>query len=103
MNIYFTNSRKWSGTIYAYAFNKSSGKYNTPWPGSAMTLAKTNSYGENIYTIEIDTSKYDYVIFSNGSSQTVDIPLADAYNGIGYYATSEKDGNGYKYGTYKFM
>ena len=102
MDIYFSNSKGWSGTIYAYAFNKASGEYMKAWPGMQMTYVKTNSYGQKIYTIELDTSKYDYVIFTNGSSQTIDISLENAYSGIGYYATDEKDGNNYKVGSYTF-
>ena len=67
-----------------------------------MTYVKTNSYGQDIYSIEVDTSKYDYIIFTNGTLQTIDISLSDAYSGMGYYTKSEKDGNNYKVGTYKF-
>lgn len=96
ITIYFSNNQRWSGTINAYVWNDSSGKYEKSWPGNAMTYAKTNSYGEDIYSYQVDLSLYDHVIFNNGSSQTCNIPLANAYNGIGYYVS------GSSYGTYEF-
>lgn len=102
ISIYFSNAKWWSGTIYAYAFNKASGKWAKSWPGVEMSFVEKNGYGQDIYTINIDTVAYDYVIFSNGSEQTVDISLADAYGGIGYYTSNEKEGNKYKVGTFKF-
>ncbi len=86
----FTNSNSWSGTIYCYAWDDA-GQYVTAWPGTAMTSIGTNDYGQTMYTYEVP-SNVTNLIFSNGSSQTVDIP----YTGgdIRYYATSEKDSNG---------
>lgn len=80
---YFTNSEKWSGTVYCYAW-KGSDK-NADFPGVAMTYVKNNGYGQNIYKIELDTSKYENVIFSaydNGAEKgkTRDIPISD-FNG----------------------
>lgn len=102
INVYFSNALHWSEPIYAYIFNKSSGKYQHAWPGTSMTYVKTNSMGQKIYTIEVDTASYDYIIFSGGGSQTIDISLSGAYDGIGYYTTSDKEGSKYKYGTYTF-
>jgi len=102
INVYFSNALHWSEPIYAYIFNKSSGEYDHAWPGEPMTYVKTNSMGQKIYTIEVDTSAYDYIIFSGGGSQTVDIPLSGAVNGSGFYSKSEKEGSNYKYGTYTF-
>lgn len=80
---YFTNSKNWSGTVYCYAW-KGSDK-NADFPGVAMTYVKNNGYGQNIYKIELDTSKYENVIFSaydNGAEKgkTRDIPISD-FNG----------------------
>ncbi len=93
----FTNSHRWSGTIYCYYWSDSN-KTMTAWPGKAMTNAGTNSYGETMYTFEVPDSA-TYVIFTNGSSQTVDI----AYSGgeVRYYPTSETDSSGhYKVNTW---
>lgn len=76
--IYFCNSNsyKWSGTIYCYAWEDSSGSKNKDWPGVSMTSAGTNGYGESIYKITID-AKYDKVIFNNNDDQTVNINVSD--------------------------
>ena len=99
LTIYFSNNKRWSGTINAYIWNDASGKYASSWPGSAMTYVKTNSYGEDIYKVEIDSSQYDYIIFNNGSSQSKDIPLSGITSGTGFYIT---DSSPY-YGTYEFQ
>ena len=39
-----------------------------------MTKSTTNESGQSVYTIDIP-SDATYVIFNNGSSQTVDIPV----------------------------
>ena len=45
----------------------------TTWPGVAMKNAGTNTFGQVLYTLEIPEDA-TYVIFTNGSVQTVDIP-----------------------------
>lgn len=97
LTIYFTNNKFWSGTIRAYMWNSSTNKYATAWPGSAMEYAKTNSYGQNIYKVDVDTSLYDYIIFTDGSNQTNDIPLIGVASGTGFYIT-----DGRNYGTYTY-
>jgi len=101
-NIYFTNALNWSGTIYAYMWNDASNQYYKAWPGKEMDYVRTNSYGQNIYKIAVDLTKYDYIIFNNGSSQTVDLSLENASNNSAFYTKNEKDGNGYKCGTYTY-
>lgn len=73
---YFVNSYNWSGTIYCYQF-KDGTSTNTGWPGPAMTTYGTNEYGQTIYKIDVDTSKYDTIIFNNNDKQTVDLKLSD--------------------------
>ncbi len=68
----FTNSFGWQGTISCYYWSDSNMNM-TSWPGVAMTNAGTNTFGETMYTLEIPTDA-TYVIFTNGSIQTVDIP-----------------------------
>ncbi len=86
----FTNSNWWSGTIYCYAWDDA-GVYVQAWPGTAMTSIGTNDYGQTMYTYEVP-SNVTNLIFSNGTSQTVDVPYAGG--DIRYYATSTKDANG---------
>lgn len=86
----FTNSRRWSGTISCYYWSDTNNSMTT-WPGKAMTLSSTNSYGENVYTVDVP-SNAQYIIFSNGSSQTVNITIGTARR---YYATASTDSSGH--------
>lgn len=91
--VLFTNSQRWSGTIYCYYWNDTDGVPNA-WPGAEMTLVETNDYGENIYSIEVPSSA-TYVIFNNNNSQTVDIPFDGSE--LRFYALSEIDSSWHHY------
>lgn len=89
--LYFTNSYKWNGTIYCYAWNDGNSK-NANYPGVKMTfLEKYGTMEQDVYYIDIDKS-FMKVIFSNGSNneKTVDITLKDSVNA--YYVSG--GGNG---------
>lgn len=89
--LYFTNSYKWNGTIYCYAWNDGNSK-NANYPGVKMTfLEKSGTMEQDVYYIDIDKS-FTKVIFSNGSNneKTVDITLEDSVNA--YYVSG--GGNG---------
>ena len=68
----FTNSHNWQGTISCYYWSDSNMTMTT-WPGVAMENAGTNTFGETLYTLRIPKDA-TYIIFTNGSIQTVDIP-----------------------------
>ena len=68
----FTDNYNW-GNVNCYYWSDSNTKM-TSWPGKAMTKSTTNELGQSVYTIDIP-SDATYVIFNNGSSQTVDIPV----------------------------
>ncbi len=87
----FTNSFNWSGTISCYYWSSSNTSMTT-WPGKAMTYLKTNSYGEKMYTFEVPEDA-TYIIFTNGSYQTVDIPYAGGE--VRYYPISTTDSKGH--------
>ena len=80
----FTNSHKWGGTMYCYYWSDTN-KTMTAWPGNKMTSAGVNELGEALYTYELP-KEATYVIFTNGSKQTVDI----SYSGglVRYYPTT---------------
>ncbi|MEE0265416.1 MAG: starch-binding protein [Acutalibacteraceae bacterium] len=80
----FTNSHRWGGTMYCYYWSDSD-KNMAVWPGKAMTSAGINEFGEALYTFELP-KEANYVIFTNGSYQTVDI----SYKGgtVRYYPTT---------------
>lgn len=68
----FTDNYNW-GNVNCYYWSDSNTKM-TSWPGKTMTKSTTNELGQSVYTIDIP-SDATYVIFNNGSSQTVDIPV----------------------------
>ena len=87
----FTNSFRWSGTIYCYYWADGQPAM-TSWPGVAMTFIGVNDFGESLYTFEVP-KEVTHIIFSNGSSQTTNIK----YDGgeTRYYPISTTDSNGH--------
>lgn len=87
----FTNSFNWSGTISCYYWSDAN-KAMTTWPGKAMTLIGVNGFGQALYTFEVPKGA-NYIIFTNGSSQTTDI----TYSGgeVRYYPLSQIDSSGH--------
>ncbi len=67
----FTNSFKWSGTIYCYYWSDSDITM-TAWPGAPMQSIGLNDFGESLYNLQIPQNA-QYIIFTNGTNQTVDI------------------------------
>ena len=60
----FTNNYKW-GSVNCYYWSDSN---------KTMTKSTTKQYGEDVYTLDIP-SEATFVIFNDGSSQTLDIPI----------------------------
>ncbi len=87
----FTNSQKWSGTISCY-FWSDTDTTMTGWPGVKMNSEGTNGYGEAVYSVEVPDAA-TYIIFTNGTLQTVDIPYAGGE--VKYYAKATKDSKGH--------
>lgn len=87
----FTNSFNWSGEVRCYYWSDSDTAM-TAWPGVAMENAGTNDFGETLYTFEVPETA-QYVIFTNGSVQTVDIPYSGGE--VRYYPTSVTDSSGH--------
>ncbi len=82
IDIYFTNNRNWSN-VYFYLYNSATGEEAAQWPGVKVTNYTANEYGENIYTSNVDVTKWDRIIFNdNNTSQTVNIPLNKASSGF---------------------
>ena len=99
VNIYFSDNLGW-GQVSAYCSAGHGKDKNAEYPGVAMTPVGKNDYGEIIYRYSVPISKYNYVVFNNGSKsgpQTIDLPLG-AVNNQGYYYDSAlgKDGSKYK-------
>lgn len=92
ITVYYSNSNKWQGDIYAYCWNDATKENNAAWPGVKCAYVSTNEFGESIYSYEADASKYDRIIFNNNSNQTKNLSLNDA--SLGYYG----DAGVYAYG-----
>ena len=94
--IYYWNNADFD-EVYIYCWNTEGGN-NAAWPGEKMTLDHTNSSGQDIYTFEV-SADVQYLIFSNKSSQTVNIPFDGTE--LKFYAKSTTDSSGkYEYGTW---
>ena len=92
----FTNSQRWTGTISCYYWS-SSNTSMVQWPGKQMSVKQqSNDYGETVYTVDIPAAAQN-VIFTNGTSQTVDIPTTGSGN---YYAMSTTTNGKYNVGTW---
>ena len=89
ITIHFSNNKNW-GTVNAYIYNYASKTAMSAWPGTKMTNYVTNNYGEKVYSLTVDVSKYDRIIFNNGSAQTTDTPLTKANSG--YFIVGESNG-----------
>ena len=92
----FANSLNWDGTIYCYYWTSGS-QGEVAWPGTKMNFVENNDHGQAVYTLTVPTS-CDSVIFTNGSSQTVDINTGS--KDTNYYAKTTKTDKGYNVGTW---
>lgn len=80
ITIRFSNNKNWS-KVNAYLFNSRTGAVLKAWPGTMMTNYVTNNYGEKVYSMDVDVTQYDRVIFNNGTAQTTDLPVTKASSG----------------------
>ena len=89
----FTDSLNWDGTLYCYSWAED-GTSTKSWPGVAMTYLNTNDYGQKVYSVEVPNT-VNYIIFTNGSSQTIDIGFDGT--SLNYYTESQYDSKGHAY------
>ena len=76
---YFENNKSWS-KVYGYAWDGDGSRKNAEWPGVKLNKAGQIN-GNDVYVIKFDSAgQYHNLIFTDGSSQTVDIGLYD-YSG----------------------
>ncbi len=96
--VYFTNSQGWS-TPKVHCWETVNGADNalTTWPGITMTKSHKNGYGQDIYKAQIPSNTTGLLFSDNGSGskRTNDIKNVSLYDGIGFYANSDKT-----YGTF---
>lgn len=94
--ITFTDALSWGNNIYCYYWADNDTGMTT-WPGEKMTYLRTNSYGQSQYTITVPAN-VEYIIFNNGSKQTVDIPFDGTK--LRYYTTQANSNGKYGYSTW---
>ena len=87
VKVYYTNSERWSN-VYVYMWNYKTGVKKATWPGTRLTVSGTSGFGEDQYSVEVDYTQYDRIIFNDGQGkQTKDLNVSSATSG--YYG---KDG-----------
>ena len=96
VTIHFMDNKKW-GTIYAYLFNYETGEALQENPGILLTDPIIDSDGNNEYSFRADVEKYDRVIFSNGTKQTIEAPVNKASYG---FMIGDKNANKYDVDVY---
>ena len=85
--VYYTDGNAF-GNIRAYYFNSKTSAQVEDWPGQIGSYIRTNSYGQNIYAVTLNFSKFDSIVFNSGTNKTVDITL-DGCSGKLYYPTDQ--------------
>jgi len=80
-----TAKAKDSEQLYAYCYNSITGTKEKAWPGTTCSKSGSN------YTYNVDSSKYDIMIFNNGgdpAAQTVNLLASSFINGNVYDTSS---------------
>ena len=96
--VYFTNNQNWE-KVNAYLFN--SDRDHIEWPGIQMSFLKNNDYNQGIFYIDGITD-YKYIIFNNGSEQTVDITI-DKTTTNAYFLSDKNTLDKYTVGTWSYF
>ena len=88
IDVYFENDKSWS-VVKAYCYAPG-GVNNGNWPGQTCSKVGARN-GKDVYKISVPLGKYSYIIFTDGSSQTVNLALGITKN-QGYYIDGEYSG-----------
>ena len=99
ITIYFSNNVGWAN-VNAYFYNEDLQLEMKTWPGVAMKHLTTNEFGEKIYAVDVDVSKYNRVVFNNGKSQTLNAAVTVASSG--FFITSQTPKNAMQLGVYAY-
>ena len=101
VDIYFTNNKNWD-KVYFFVYNSEKGTGLKAWPGTQVTKYTTNDNGEKVYSMNIDTSIYDRIVFNDGAdtNQTANIALSRASSG--YFISDSKNPKLQLAGTYAY-
>ena len=85
-------------SLKAYVWNDTTKEEMSGWPGSEMSSAGLNEFGQPVFSITVDTALYDHIIFNSGSYQTKDIAFTEfgdynaCYVSSGAYTNSAQVG-----------
>lgn len=99
ITVYFSDNVNW-GKANAYLYNDQTLEELSPWPGKAMTFDSVNSMGESIYSLTVDASRFNRIVFNNGKSQTLNAALTVASSG--FYVTRQTPKNAMQLGVYTY-
>ncbi len=99
ITIYFSNNVNWA-TVNAYFYNEEKQMEMKAWPGTAMKYLTTNDMGEKVYSIDVDVSKYNRVVFNNGQSQTLNAAVTVASSG--FFITRQTPKSAMQLGVYSY-
>lgn len=95
--IRFTDNKNW-GTVYAYLFNDTTEEALVEWPGVKLTDPTVTSENLNEYCLDVDVSRYDRVIFTDGNKKkTIEAPITKASYG---FMISDRNGSKYDVDVY---
>ena len=99
ITVAFSNNLNWS-KVYFYLFNSSTDSSERAWPGRQITNFSYNDGGEKVFTSSVNVDLYDRIIFTDGTSQTVNIPLNRASSG--FYISDSSSSKSMLVGTYAY-
>ena len=99
VKVYFSNNKWWSKVCF-YVYDSASGTPQKAWPGTEIKSYITNSGGERVYYADVDTSRYDRIIFTDGTNQTVNVPVNKASSG--FYISDDGNTKAMRVGTYAY-
>lgn len=85
VTVYFTDNTFLAADVYAYCYKGSVA--NKAFPGMKMTYVRNSSSQKKIWSYTIPAGKYEYIIFSDGTSakQTTKIGLTGKTTGAAFY------------------
>ena len=96
VTVYFCNDASWK-SVKAYCSNSETGKdINSLETAQTISKIKTLDCGARVFCVTINQSKWNKIVFTDGSSnRTIELDIPEE-NNIGYYLTdSSTDENGY--------
>ena len=85
VKLYFADVFNWASgdnKMFAYVWGESGN--NAAWPGEEADYVGLDSADKKAYSIDVDLSIYDHIIFHVGDTKTQDIDISSAVNNQGY-------------------